>query len=439
MTLQRAPRSFLLVSLLTTSALACSGDGATGAASASASTPAPRASALSASSAAASSAAATSAARASASATSKPVASAVAPTTDQKKKLLQHLGEGRRLSKKKEYDAALKELDAALVASPNDPRVLAEIGWAAFGKRDLERARSSTTLALAHTSDAKQRAQILYTRGRAHQEGGDKDAAKRDYAESLTLRDNAEVAKRYAEVGGKAEEIIPPWSVCTEGYATVAELCGCLEKKGDSLLFLEGKTTCEAGPRLDLGDPRLSVVRVSRGDIGYDAALILVAEDDKKLRAVAQVGHEFEPGAFGVHNTAEVKGGKLTSKGAIVAVRHVQSNVDSNMAGLELCEEHTVSDTLCVLGKGGSPTTCPRTIPIESTSGCGLGVEVDPADLGPDGDEEIKRIKASASKKTTKLEWSIDDGGKLTVKVTEGDRASVPAALLSEALLLPSR
>ncbi len=134
MTPQRAPRSFLLVSLLSTSALACSGDGATGAASASASTPAPRASALSASSAAASSAAATSAARASASATTKPVASAVAPTTDQKKKLLQHLGEGRRLSKKKEYDAALRARKRFEVSRPKLEKARALELTAAVGR-----------------------------------------------------------------------------------------------------------------------------------------------------------------------------------------------------------------------------------------------------------------------------------------------------------------
>lgn len=375
---------------------------------------------------------------ASTSAAAKPAPSAKTFSKDAKKSLSKHLAEGRKLSKGKDFKAAIKELEQALSASPKDARVLAEIGWAAFGDKDLARAKSSTSEALAHTSDSRLRAQILYTRGRAHEEGGDKEAAKKDYAESLSLRDNADVAKHYAAVGGKADEIVPRFATCSEGYASVKDLCGCLEKKAESVMFVEpqGKLSCEAEPKQDLGDARLSVLKLANEEGLYQAAYFLVAEDGKKLRAVAHIGDAYEPGAFGVHNSFEVKGGKTHAKGAVVAVHHLEEHTDMNMAGLEVCSETYEADTLCVLGQKDTPTFCARTIPVLIASGCGPGVEPEPGDLDPETAEMVKSIKASATHSETKASWSVDDAGKLTVKVTDGKAGDYPKALLEDVALL---
>ncbi|MFO0554382.1 MAG: tetratricopeptide repeat protein [Polyangiaceae bacterium] len=359
-------------------------------------------------------------------------------STGTQKTVAKHLTEGRKLAQKKDFKAALAEFDKALAVAPKDARVLAESSWAAFKADDKDRAKKDATLALANTRDPKLRAQILYTRGRTNQESGDKDAAKADYAESLGLRDNEEVAKRFAEVGGKPDEVIARWSTCTDGYATVKDLCSCLVAKADKLLYLggEGKPTCEAAPKSDLGDPRLSVVRLNGPGPGTESIAILVAEDKKKLRAVADLGRDYEPGAFGVHNSVEVSGGKKLAKGAIVAVHHKQNNLDTNLGGLEACEDVSELETLCVLGKGDSATFCPRTLPVASVSGCGPNSDIDPKDLDADTQAALDEVKANEKKTTTKLKWSVDDAGVLEVSVAEGDAANVTKALLGKTPLL---
>ncbi len=387
---------------------------------------------------------ASAAAKVSATSTAASSASAKAPSKDAKKRaaLLGHLTKGRKLAQEKKWKEALVELDKALALEPKDGRVLAEIGWAAFNAGDLERAKKTNKLALDNTAQPERRAAVLYNIGRVAEEEKDKAAAKEAYAESLVLRYNAEVEKRYLGVGGEEGEIASPWSICTDGFDTTKSLCDCLlAKKGDLVLTgEESSVTCDAEKaEKSLGDERLSLVSL-KVEFPTERAVILVAKDGKKLRAVALLGEDFSPGAFGVNNTITVEGGKArkVKSRTLVTVQGLQENLDTNMAGLEACHYTEKAVTHCVLGEGDGATKCTRPLPTEISSGCGPGVEVDPAELDPETLEFVKALKANAKPpETVKASHNVDDTGKLVSKVESGDAKLLPKHAIGERQIIP--
>jgi tetratricopeptide (TPR) repeat protein len=369
--------------------------------------------------------------------------SAKAPSKDAKKRaaLLGHLSKGRKLAQEKKWKEALTELDKALAIEPKEGRVLSEIGWAAFNAGDLERAKKANKLALENTAQPERRAAVLYNIGRVAEEEKDKAAAKDAYAESLVLRYNAEVEKRYLAVGGAEGDIASPWSTCTEGFDAIKNLCDCLlAKKDDLVLAGEAAVTCDAEKsEASLGDERLSLVSL-KVEFPAERALILVAKDGKKHRAVALLGADFSPGAFGVNNFIKVDGGKArkVKSRTLVSVAGTQENLDTNMAGLEACRYTEKAVTHCVLGEGDGATKCTRPLPLEISSGCGPGVEVDPADLDPETLEFVKALKANAKPpETVKASHDVDDTGKLVSKVESGDASLLPKHAIGERQLIP--
>ena len=116
--------------------------------------------------------------------------------------VLKALEEGRRKSRVKDFFGALSAFDRALALAPDDARVLSEVGWAALNAGDLTRADAANRRALANVKEKTLRAQILYNAGRVAEAKKDSEAARKAYAESLALRDNAEVKKRLDGVSG---------------------------------------------------------------------------------------------------------------------------------------------------------------------------------------------------------------------------------------------
>src|SRR5688572_6201021 len=154
--------------------------------------------------------------------------------------------------------------------------------------------------ALTNTKQPERRAAILYNIGRVAEQEKDNATAKTVYAESLTLRYNAEVEKRYTGVGGAPGDVASPFSTCSNGSDSLKGLCDCLVASDLFADQAEG-LTCEPEKVSDLGDPRLSVLSVKR-DFPYQRVPFLVAQDGKRYRAVAELGADFSPGAFGVNN-----------------------------------------------------------------------------------------------------------------------------------------
>ncbi len=369
------------------------------------------------------------------SATGSATAAAKAPPSRADRvKFLKPLEEGRKKARAKDFAGALVAFDQALAVAPNDARVLAEVGWAALNTGELPRAEKANQRALALTKQPVLRAQILYNVGRVAEAKKDNEAARKAYAESLALRDNAEVKKRLEAVGGAPEPSLP----CAAGATTVEALCTCLLADKDApMMPADAKKVCATEKTPVLGDGRLSVIAYGADMMG-ERAHLLVASDGGKLRPVAELGRDFEPGAFGVHNEARVVAGQTRTFGAraVIVVKSEQRNSDQNMAGLELCQEAVDLETVCALGNGTSPTRC-LTVPVSISSGCGPGVEPDPADLDDETKATLADLRKGWRTSEAKLSWSVGDDGKLVVKKVSGDAALIRAGLVGSHPLSP--
>lgn len=331
------------------------------------------------------------------------------------------LQDGRTKASAKDWAGALASFEKGLSAAPSDPTLLAETAWAAFNTGDLARADSAARRGLAVATRPNLRAQILYTAGRIAEAKNERDAARRAYGESLALRDNAEVKRRLSALGGSlAGEL-----VCAEGAASIETLCACLRKRTPDLLLMEGdEVTCRSLPvSLSLGTPRLSVVRWGSSN---DAQYVLVAHDGPTFRPVAELGREYEPGAFGVHNTSTVVGGEKRKVGdrEVFVVKSEVRNTDMNLAGLEDCFADIDRETVCALGDEKRPTRC-IVVPVATKSGCGPGVEPEPSELDDAMRALLAERKAGWSTTASALGWSIAPDGKLVVRAL-GDASASP-------------
>src|SRR5262249_7685100 len=87
-----------------------------------------------------------------------------------------------------------------LASSPayadDDPKQLAEAGWTAFQKHDLDKAEKLTRQAIAATSDTELRGAELYNLGRILEDRKDKPGAIAAYKQSLAARRNGTVRDR---------------------------------------------------------------------------------------------------------------------------------------------------------------------------------------------------------------------------------------------------
>jgi tetratricopeptide (TPR) repeat protein len=341
-------------------------------------------------------------------------------TPEQRKAVLAALDAGRKKTRAKDYAGAMSDFDRALAASPDDGRVLAELGYAAMLAGDNTRAAAANRRALTVVHDKKLRAQVLYNEGRVAEAQGDKEASRKAYAESLALRDNAEVRRRLTTAGGAT---LPPMP-CPAGAATPEALCTCLEGDKTDLLGMPGDPpVCKVMPEsLALGTPRLSLMKFGAEEQPGELAFLLLARDGGTLHVVANLGISYEPGAFGVHNEASV--GKASTKAfgkrSVVVVTSAQDNADQNLAGLELCTENEQRETVCALGEGARTTRC-VTVTVSSEGGCGPGVEAE--------DDEARAMIAEAKKSWSRSKqtsrWTVQDDGALVVS-TDGKTVSYP-------------
>ena len=108
------------------------------------------------------------------------------------------LKEGRRLSAKGDYPAAIKSFDQALAAVPHDPTALSELGFAALKAGQLDRARKCTLEAVDGAGDPHIKAATLYNLGLIDEAQGNPAAAIGDYQRSLALRPNKTVEAKLA-------------------------------------------------------------------------------------------------------------------------------------------------------------------------------------------------------------------------------------------------
>lgn len=292
------------------------------------------------------------------------------------------LADGRKKVRAKEYAAGIALYEKALALRPGDPRLLVELGWAAFLAGDLERAETATRQGLAGTRDAKAAGAALYNLGRVAEQRGDEAEAARVYKESLAVRPNAVVEKRLAALGADA-------AVAADGAGSDSELgplagpLPSLKATCDALAAraraeIEGTPAgCDAAAAkiLEIGEGplrRALLVPVWRnyfGDSIENAAEVmwhLVVETDAGFfRTDGWVAYVYNPGAFGIYEELEadlalddlVPG---APREIVVEAKHLRH--DSDLGILE--EESAETEWLLVCGLVDGAPRCHARIPL---------------------------------------------------------------------------
>ncbi len=119
-------------------------------------------------------------------------------------KVREHLAEARAKLGAEDWAAASDAYKKAVALDDDNPKILAELGWAQFNAKDLQGADHSFHQALRYEQDKEARADVLYKLGRLDEENGDFDKAKKHYEMSLELKENAEAKAHAGDVAKKA-------------------------------------------------------------------------------------------------------------------------------------------------------------------------------------------------------------------------------------------
>jgi tetratricopeptide (TPR) repeat protein len=115
------------------------------------------------------------------------------------------LRQGRALSEKRDYRAAMAAFEQALQHQPGAGEALSELGWAAFRAGELDRAVAATRQAMAAlVTDNAAHAAALYNLGRIFEARGDAAAAVIAYRRSLRLRPHHAVEERLVKLASSS-------------------------------------------------------------------------------------------------------------------------------------------------------------------------------------------------------------------------------------------
>lgn len=418
----RAPRAWLGWGAITIALAGC-GDGGSGAASASAA-----ARAVEPVSARPARTSRDSAPAASSAPTAKKRGSSRGLAPDQVVSLVEHVVAARKRIAAGDGRGALATLGPARALAPGDPRVLYEVAAAAALARDDKRADEAERAALRATSDAKLRAEILLLRGRRAESQRRRADALRAYADALLERDDATARAALVALGGKPEEIAPNPVACGEGFVDQAALCRCLV--GKPVPGAKASPSCEPEPSNEsLGDDRLSLLRTASE--GEAQTWLVARDDDKRLRAITQLGDDYEAETLGATASSSLDKVAVRSIGerTLIVIKEERSKKDVNLGGLEQCEKHVELETFCVLGDKRSRSVCPISLPVDTTAGCSVGPA--PAGLSEEALAWLDSLRRSASKSSAKISYGIDGEGRLSAWLAAGSPELLPPFALA--------
>ena len=168
---------------------------------------------------------------------------------------------------------------AVAPAYADDPRKLAESGWTAYQRHDLEKAEKLTRQAIAAATDPAVKAAALYNLGRVLEDRKDKAGATAAYKQSLELRHNATVREQLRTLdaaAADAADVIRPTAM--DGpFPSFAEWC----KKQNA--------TCHAGsskrPRTPLKLPA-TIRALDMWDLDDGMALVVVVDGSWYVQAL---------------------------------------------------------------------------------------------------------------------------------------------------------
>ena len=326
--------------------------------------------------------------------------------------------QGRALAKT-DPAGAITAFEKALVAIPDEPRTLSEIGWVAFQKKDLKRAEESTRASIVHATSPQVKAASLYNLGRIHEEKGEKPVAIVAYVQSLKLRSNRIVRERLVKLDpGAAARTDPYKPQPVDGYVSLAAFSKSVIDEKE----LTGWTKLPA--RYDLAPPWKSVRFLTTREDAYQIGCHMALQTDAGWFVVRGVVDCYESGGnWLVVEDVRVAGGVLMVRTTNWWEEREATDIEvDEETGEELamgheywlgCEERLV---VCGVAAGNKPS-CTPTIVTGSGSIC--------------ENEKLEPIEAPS------LDWQVAprvDGQKLILEVKKKDR-DMPADLPGEHVL----
>lgn len=183
---------------------------------------------------------------------------------------------GRQAEAAGNHAEAVTAFDRCVELAPADPTALGELGWAAFGARDLPKAEAATRKALAGKPAPAMRAALLYNLGRIGELTGNADVVP-SYVESLHLRASEAARAHLRLLQPTLADAIDPF--------TTRPLAG---------PFASAAAACEGAPHTALDDTGHdfactcgSVVRgranIYDGRLAYDGDAVAGAPFEKAL------------------------------------------------------------------------------------------------------------------------------------------------------------
>ena len=354
-------------------------------------------------------------------------------TPEARRAYASHLKEGRKLAADKKWGEATTELEKALGQVPGDPRALVDLGWAALQAGDPKKAKRANREALRRAPDAETKAKALYNLGRIAEADGKRDDAIKAYGESLRLRPNETVQKQLdalakpAAPSPSASASAAPTSVTTAqplpctAPTPLEEVTGCIAKTvklvdDPDVEDTRVAETVAIDKSPDVLQKKISVVRAPESR--FEDQFVLVASSLRGWATVADLGHTYNPGAFGIHEEITVPKAEVREikdhKVLWLEVLHSRYDSDLGVDEDESTEQRDV--VLCVLAdEKRKETVCPLKLP--------LSMSFKRARMGlTELDEETKRLSTPGLPitKETSFVVTIGDDGVVSTKLAKG-------------------
>lgn len=294
------------------------------------------------------------------------------------------LAEGRELHRKGEYRPAIAAFERALAIDPDDPRALAELGWAAFFAGDLELAEDKTRAALQRSADAKNRGAALYNLGRIAEQRGQRADAIARYQESLRERPNDAVRERLARLDAgvaRAREVLTPAPLrgpfaslkafCAGREARDAVASPCDPEAPFPAEVYEGPTELARGWGPILAARVLWTAGPSARTPEAEVLVHLAIRTEQGWFVSEPVADIYNPGAFGIHASLTATALELADLVAggppELVYRFVLGRDDSDMGLNEIESTSARSLVICGIGPSGAPS-CTGALPLEVRS-----------------------------------------------------------------------
>lgn len=301
----------------------------------------------------------------------------IAKITADKKSASQWLNDGRKAVQAKKYDEGIELYTKAMKIHPNDPTLLAELGWAHYLKGNLDMGRAFSNQAMLIEKDNKKLGALLYNLGRIAEDEKKLADASVYYQRSLALRPNDIVQKRLA--GIDTSNLLIEANV-EQLCAAAMSLWECTTKDklpadNESL----GECTCEVTKKLAASSGKgpfkgaaILSIKGSAGAIGgsIDGAEHLAVETaNGGWQLVSLLTNNYSPGVSYIHNNGVLESIAFQTIGdqEVLVVRYSNTENDGDYGDNSLASSTDQRMLLCAkkdqgaqcieLGTGGETST----------------------------------------------------------------------------------